>query len=121
MDKVLYRPLIRFVVRSDERLNPEYGRSTIGAERPILILRYYIHAEFILVTWWDFNFLTILRHPGERAVRPREVASPRAPLAESIIGARCFAWVSKGCCVGRAWRHREAARGRAELGTFPPF
>ena len=42
MDKVLYRPLIRFVVRSDERLNPEYGRSTIGAERPILLPKYIV-------------------------------------------------------------------------------
>ena len=73
------------------------------------------------MTWWDFNFLTILRHPGERAVRPREVASPRAPLAESVIGARSFARVTEGCCVGRAWRHREAAGGREKLGTSSCF
>ena len=26
-----------------------------------------VHAEFILVSCWDYHFLTILRHPGERA------------------------------------------------------
>ena len=33
----------RFVVRSDARLNPEYGRSAIGAERPILIPSYHFN------------------------------------------------------------------------------
>ena len=66
---------------------------------------------------WDFHYLTILRHPEERATGPREGAFSRPPLAESVIGARSFAEVTEGCCVGRAWRHREAAGGRAELGT----
>ena len=36
-ERILYRHLVRFVVRSYVWLNPEYGRSAIGAERPILI------------------------------------------------------------------------------------
>ena len=33
----IYLHLMRFSTRSDELLNPNYGRSAIGAERPILI------------------------------------------------------------------------------------
>ena len=40
--KVNDRHLIRFVVRLGVRLSLEYGRSAIGAERPILIPRYYL-------------------------------------------------------------------------------
>ena len=66
---------------------------------------------------WDFHFLTILRHPEERATGPREGAFSRPPLAESVIGARSFAGASEGCCVGRAWIHREAAGGQVGLGS----
>jgi len=80
-----------------------------------------IDTEFIPVPCWDFHFLTILRHPGARAIRPREDASPRPPLAESVIGARSFAEVTEGCCVGRAWRHSKAVGRRMELGTRSCF
>ena len=63
------------------------------------------------------SILTILRHPGERAIRPREDASPRPTLAKSVIGARPFAGVTEGCRVGRAWHHSVAVGGRVELGT----
>ena len=33
----IYVHLIRFLIRSDELLNPNYGRSTIGAQRPIIV------------------------------------------------------------------------------------
>ena len=32
----LYLHLIRFLIRSDELLNPNYGRSAIGVEKPML-------------------------------------------------------------------------------------
>ena len=51
---------------------------------------------------------------------PRGVSRPfpgRPLLAESLIGARSFADKSLGCCVGRAWSHREAAGGQVELGS----
>ena len=78
-------------------------------------------AEFIPVSRWDFHFLTILRYPGERAILPREDASPRPPLAESVFGARSSAGATEGCGVGMAWRHREAPGGRVELGTRSRF
>ena len=37
-----YMHPIRFLIRSDELLNPNYGRSAIGAERSILIPIYII-------------------------------------------------------------------------------
>ena len=85
----------------------------------------HMHALVHTITYTPSLFLcrggisfcsTIVRDAGERAIRPREVASPRAPLAESVIGARSFAGVTEGCCVERAWRHREAAGGRAKPG-----
>ena len=39
---LLHRRRIRFVVSSDVPLNPACGRSTIGAERPILIPSYLL-------------------------------------------------------------------------------
>ena len=80
-----------------------------------------IDTEFIPLSCWAFHVLTIPRHPEERAIRPREDASPRPSRAESVIGARSFAEVTEGCCVGRAWRHSEAAGGRVELGTRSCF
>ena len=55
---------------------------------------------------------------------PRKVSRPfpgRPPLAESFIGARSFAGKSWGCCVGKAWSHREAAGGQVELGSRSCF
>ena len=65
---------------------------------------------------WDFHFLTILRHPEERATGPREGAFSRPPLAESVIGARSFAGVTEDCCVGRVCHHHMAVGSRVELG-----
>ena len=45
LEEVLYRHLTRFVVRSDVRLNPGYGRSAIGAKRPILIPSTTVYSE----------------------------------------------------------------------------
>ena len=48
-------------------------------------------------------------------------ASRRPPLAESVTGARSFAGASEGCCVERAWSHREAEGGQVEFGNRSCF
>ena len=37
------------------------------------------------------------------------------------MGARSFAGVTGGCCVGRAWRQPMAAGGRVEVGSRSCF
>ena len=53
--------------------------------------------------------------------RPPEGDFSRPPLSEPVIGARCFADASEGCCVGRVWSHRAAAEGQVELGSRSCF
>ena len=61
-----------------------------------------------------FPFFTTLRHPGERAIRPREGLS--TPLARRVgHGTRYFPGIEKGCCVGGKWRDGEAAGGQKEV------
>ena len=55
-------------------------------------------------------------HPGERATRPREDASPRPPLAESGISGNPVAGDTEGWCVGWAWHGRGADGGRVAQG-----
>ena len=49
--------------------------------------------------------------PRDRATRPREDTFRHPLLTEIGCGVRAFAGDTKpkGCCVGRAWRRREAA------------
>lgn len=69
--------------------------SSVGTHRAIVTTpnrAIPIDTEFIpLSSCWDYHFLTILRHPEERAMRRQENASPRPQLAKSVIGARSVA------------------------------
>ena len=73
----------------------------------------YHSAEHALVQvrYRDFHFFTILRHPGERAIRPREANVQRSPLAELGTAPvmrrgqrRAAVWVGRGATA----RPREA-------------
>ena len=83
---------------------------------------YYIlrSTEFIPVSWWDFKISTILRHPWDQAIRPREVPPPCAPLADSVIGARSFAGVTGGLLCG-AGVAPPRGRGKATVLVFAEF
>ena len=52
--------------------------------------------HLIRTSCWDFHFFTIICHAGEGASRPREGASPHAPLAEVSLGACYFAGDTEG-------------------------
>ena len=74
------------------------------------------HALVQVQQCWDFHFLRFPAIAGSERSVPGK-AFPRPPLAEPVIGARSFAASSEGCCVGRAWSHREAAEGQVEVGS----
>ena len=58
---------------------------------------------------------SIYDYPPPRGVRRPFPGTP--PLAESFFGVGSLAGKSSGCCVGKAWSHREAAGGQVEVGS----
>ena len=89
--------------------------SQAAGEAPCITRIYFC----VVVGFQSFNDSPPSR--GASDPSPRGPSSTRPARRVGHWRSFPFAWVTEGCCVGRAWRHREAAGGREKLGTSSCF
>ena len=81
----------------------EYVHSSRCVQQYVSFSRTCVGTEFVPVSCRDFHFFSILRHHGERAIRPREANVQPSPLAELGTApvmrrgqGRAAVWVGRG-------------------------